>query len=526
MRSLLKFVCAVNFRLKRVMSPASGISLNPGRASLFRNILRGTSLYLLAVIVMRITSLLLLPVSTRYITPAEYGVLDLVDQVGMVLALLLGGGLGSAFSFFYFREEAPEARRRVVGTALAGSLLIGLISGFLGWILAERISIAVFGSPGYALYMRLLFYGMPLSFLLEAVFAWLRTEDKAGVFLLATVARTILVATGTIVLLAKVHLGMIGVLYTTLGSVTVLAIGMTAYCLKVARPTFSASLFLRIMRYSLPLGVGGIAVFVVHFGDRFFLPHYRPLSELGIYGIAYKIAMLISFVYSSFHTYWSAQIFGIVRRDDGEEVVRRIFTYLALTIAFCALGLLVVVKPALRVLTTEAFQGAARIVPLILLAYVVRAISDFFRCFFLVAGRPGADALCNWIGAAVCLGGYFLFIPSYGMWGAATATVLSFLAISVISITWTYRLHPFSIEKKRLLKILVCLGFAVGAYYTVPVDSFALQIVWGMALLGSFPLLLWLLDFSTQAERAMAAAAIGRPARVLRSLVVARSPLG
>jgi O-antigen/teichoic acid export membrane protein len=473
----------------------------PEKRSIFRSILRGTGLYLIALVASRVASILLLPVSTRYLTPGDYGALDLIDQVNIVLSLLLGGGFGLAFSFFYFEDASPESRREVVGTALCGAFLIGFISGAFGFVFARQISIAVFSTDRYANYLRMPFATMPLNFLLEAGFSWLRIEDRVITFVGFTFARILIVSTGTVFLLGHLHLGMLGVLWTTTGSVAILAVVLTLYCVNEAKPRFNGNLLKRILRYSLPLGSSGIAMFFIHFGDRFILPHYRPLSELGLYGLAYKIAMLLSFIYASFHTYWSTQVFEIVRRDDGDMIFSRTFTYVTLVLSFSTLALMVSCRPILGILAAPAFRGAAAIVPLILAAYYMRAVGDYFRCLFLVAKRPAYDAACNWFGAVVCLAGYFLLIPGHGMWGAASATLIAFCVISVISVIGAYKLHRFQIEKARLAKVMTSLAIPTTAYFFFPVVSVAGQIVWGIVLLCSFPLLLLLLRFPTESEK-------------------------
>jgi O-antigen/teichoic acid export membrane protein len=296
------------------------------------------------------------------------------------------------------------------------------------------------------------------------------------------------------------RLGVWGVLSTNLSAIGMLAVVLTVYCFRINRFVFEYPLLWRMVKFSVPLGLSGIAMFIIHFGDRFILPHFRPLGDLGIYSIAYKIGMLISVVNGSFQNYWNAQVYQISKREDAEAVVARTFSYLMLILSFCGLGLVVAAKPVLHLLTAKAFWDAAALVPVIVLAYFVRAIGDFYRCVFLVEGRPGYDAACNWIGAGVCLAGYFLLIPRWGIWGAAIATLITFWVIGIISVIWVYRLKPFAVEGARLLKIVVAVAAPLAAYFTVPVSSQAGEIGWCALLLLAYPVLLAMLGFPTSGE--------------------------
>lgn len=485
----------------------------PSARSLFQSILRGSGLYSIALVGQRLAGVILLPIVTRFLTPADYGVLDLLEQVGTVLSLLLGGSFSSALGYFYFKRDSTAARRPVVGSTVMGAAAIGALAALICWPFAAPLSHLVFGDTPAEFYLRIVLLSMPPGFLLEALFGWLRVENRPIVYLIGTFVRVAVTIAGTVALVALLRLRVLGVLYTSLIAILLSALFLAVYCFRAARPVFDARLFVRIARFSAPMGLSGIALFIIHFGDRFILPHYRPFTELGIYVLAYKLGMLIGFIYSSFHIYWNAQVFQIVRRDDAETVFARIFTYVILALSFCGLGLIVSARPILRLLAAPAFQGAAALVPVIVIAYYVRAIGDFFRCLFIVEGRPSYNAVCNWVGAVVCLAGYFTLIPRFGMWGAAIATAATFTVIGVISVVWTYRLKPYRLEFGRLAKIVGAIAAAACLHVLVPASSLPAQIGWAGLSLASFPLALWLLSFPTLGERQTARAALQSLAR-------------
>jgi O-antigen/teichoic acid export membrane protein len=390
-----------------------------------------------------------------------------------------------------------------MGTMFAGSMIIGSIAGGIGWICATAISTLVFKSPDYVPYLRVIFVTLPLSFVLEVGLGWLRVEDRAVAFVQASFFRIGISIIGTLLGVAVLRLRVWGVLSANLTSIGVLAIILTVYCYRAHPFSYEPALLVRMVKFSIPLGLSGIAMFIIHFGDRFIIPQFRPLSDLGIYSIAYKIGMLISAVHGAFQSYWSAQIYQIAKRHDAESVIARTFSYLMLILSFGGLGLIVASKPALHILTARTFWDAALLVPVIVLAYFVRAIGDFFRCLFLVEGRPGYDATCNWVGAGVCLAGYFLLIPRWGIWGAAYATLLTFVVIGVISVIWVHRVRPFSVEGSRLMKIVLAAAVPLTAYFLLPISSLGAQIGWSILLVLAYPLLLAVMRFPTPGEWGM-----------------------
>src|SRR5258708_35849086 len=97
----------------------------PSSRSLFKNILQGTTLYTLAQMGQRLAGILLLPIMTRALAPSDYGIADLLEQIGTVLTLLLCGNFSAGLGYFYFRAQSEDERRRVIGTTVFGALLLG-----------------------------------------------------------------------------------------------------------------------------------------------------------------------------------------------------------------------------------------------------------------------------------------------------------------------------------------------------------------------------------------------------------------
>src|ERR1022692_2596001 len=66
----------------------------------------------------------MLPIYTRYLSPADYGVMELLDVTVNVIGLLAGSRLGQALFYFYFAAEGEEARRTCISTTLLATVLV------------------------------------------------------------------------------------------------------------------------------------------------------------------------------------------------------------------------------------------------------------------------------------------------------------------------------------------------------------------------------------------------------------------
>jgi O-antigen/teichoic acid export membrane protein len=470
--------------------------------SVFRGALQGTGLYSIPLVGQRIASIFLLSIVTRVLSRDDFGMLSLIEQVSSVLSVLLCGTLSSTLGYFYFRKNSKRERAEVVGTAVWGSFLLGAIAGLICWPAMGSLAQYVFRTPSALRYLPVVFVFMPFGYGVEALFVWLRVEDEQSVYVKISLLRIALTVVGIAVLVGVLKMRVMAYMITTLSTTIAVAAILVAYLVRKLRPGMSFSLLVRMLRFSVPLGLSMIAMFVINFGDQFVLRHYRSLAEVGLYALAYKIGMLVSAPYSSFHAYWAAQVYRILGMEDADAVFARLFTYAVLLVSSVALALTLGSEPGLSILVAPQFRTAAPLIPVIACAYALRSVGEFLRCRLLAAGRPGYEPVCTWTGMAVCVALYFILIPRYGMWGGAIATFGTFLLMGVISVVLTYWISPYRVEGARLLKMGSVLAAILILYCAVPVSSLVLRIGWSTILLVLFPAGLWALRFATPGENA------------------------
>ena len=350
-------------------------------------------------------------------------------------------------------------------------------------------------------YLRLHFLWFAPIFLLEALFSWLRVTGRPGMFLAGSLLRLGVTIVGVVTLLAALKLRIWGMLWTTTAAIALTALFLVVYCFRVQRPTFDFRVFGRMAKFGAPVGLSWLTMFIINSGDRFILSQYRIFSDMGLYDLAYKFAILFSATYGSFSQYWSAQVFVVMKRDDSDDVFARLSTYVFLGASFFALALIVASRPALTIFAAPAYRRAADLVPILVAAYYINALSHFLKCLFLAAGRPGYEATVNGIGAVVCLAGYFLLIPTHGIWGAAIATIIAFLVIGAISVVWTYRLCRYRVEGARLVKVAIAGAAGLTLHWTTPHSTLGWQIAAAAISVSAFPLTLLILGFPSSGEK-------------------------
>ena len=104
----------------------------------------------------------------------------------------------------------------------------------------------------------------------------LRTFGQSGKYVRVTLCYLAGTAALNLVLLIVFHWGVTAMLTSSLTGFALAAAYMAWYVLSPIKISLDARLLWRLIRYSIPLGLSGLAVFFVHYGDRIFL---RPRAS-------------------------------------------------------------------------------------------------------------------------------------------------------------------------------------------------------------------------------------------------------
>ena len=218
-----------------------------------------------------------------------------------------------------------------------------------------------------------------------------------------------------------------------------------------------------MIRYAAPLGLSAIGMTILHSGDRFFLQRIVSLDQVGIYALAYKFGMLVAYGHLAFLTYWSSQMFEVVRMPNGDRTYVRICTYFMLVLATTAVVLSVWSAPVIRVMTTPAFQGAIVLGPVIRgrLCHT-RPGGDYSAACSGIHNRPELNAKVTFGAVVATLIAYAVLIPPFRLWGAAVATVLGFLVMDAFAFFEAQKVAHMLSNGRRMV-VIVWRGVAVGA---------------------------------------------------------------
>jgi O-antigen/teichoic acid export membrane protein len=462
-----------------------------------------SSIYLIGDLVRRGLGFLLIPFYTRYLSPADYGTIELIDLFVMISTICIGlGALGDGMVRIAHEEKDSGRKARVIATAFAAAVALGILGMVLGGSLAGVLSVAVFGSSHYAGLIRAAFIAMAFGNLNELGLVYLRLQQRPVFVVVFSLFQLVATVGFNVYFIAWAKMGVWGFVSAKL---VCTGAGAAVLLFVVARevgwrPRWE--FVPRISGFSGPLIVSSGSFFVMHFADRFFLNHYTNLSTVGVYALAYKFGFLVTYLVGQpFGSVWNVSVYGFVGKQEWREQFARVASYLFFLLTLAGVLLSVFCDRAIAFLASPAFAPAATLIPVVVIGYVFREIGDFFRSMLFINKKVMMFGRITVGCALLNLGLDWVLIPRYQALGAAWATALTWAVYMVACWLPAQQEHqlPFSMGSFARLGTLALSVIAIAPFLH------RLPAMWqwggGSAVIASYLTSIWLMGYFTSAER-------------------------
>jgi len=444
--------------------------------------------YLTMTAAEKAASILVFPLTTRVLTPADYGVMLLISNVTAIINLLFAYSLVQSLPTLFSHASSESERRAAFTTVIVSVLAV---------LLAFYAAMALLSNEMSAFFLQTPAYGMAIKAGALSFFA------GACAISLAMVAR--LLERHTLYLAAQLPALLLQVAITVTlfftGALTV----TTQYISTAVAGLLSATIYIVTLRHWLSgrfeteklASAGRIgmqmlpwqaAMLLTMNSAAFFLTRSGHLDEAGLLLAATSAAALLLAVSGGFSNVWTP--FVLLRKDqpDLPQMQVRIFSLYssALLMAAAALGLFS--HELFFVLAGPAFREGYRFVPALVLAFSILSFADCFAQGLQARNRTVHYAWIGLTASAVFVITALGLARGLGAWGIITAMIAAFSVMLVLLQIVSARLMPVAYPWTRhALMWAVAIGVVSAA---LPLDigwgNAAIKLA-GLVLIGGLP---------------------------------------
>ncbi len=377
--------------------------------------------------------------------------------------------LSFGFETAYFRFSAEDGNeKRTFNTSFWFLFSTSTIFLALCYLFNQPIAdyLGYHDNPEYIRWFALIAF---FDNLLVIPFAWLRFHNKPIKYSAVRVVQAIFQAVFTAALFFWIpesisrSMGLDqNVAYPFFSNLAGSALGfllLLPIILKV-RFQFLTSLFGRMIKYSFPLMLAGLAFMVNENFDKSIQRKYISDELAGAYGGCYKLAVLMTLFVTAYRMGIEPFFFKQMDKGDAKKTYAKVAEYFAFFACTVALGIIANISWLKAVfIPNKSYWIAIDIIPIIVIANLCFGIYYNFSTWYKVTDRTGVGTVISWLGAGINIVLNLLALNYYhSMIGSAWATFGAYIMMMIVSYLLGQRYYPIPYRMKKMSFFLILLG--------------------------------------------------------------------
>lgn len=406
------------------------------------NIGRFSGGYFLTTLVNQSLPFLILPILTRYLTPAEYGMLSLFTLYLLLSNSLSGVSIPAVVSKNFF-SESKEYTAEVIGNSIVINVVLSFITMLLAAVLyyffADELEVPLewlllipLGSLSFVIFniglnvMKLnrmvwtfskhlignTAFNIGLSLLLIIVFIWGWQGRAAGILLSYFLSA----------LISFYFLRRNGYISFKLSKV----------------------LMREVLRVVLPLIPNSVQSVVISQVGIFFIQFYFTKDLLGVYAIGYQIAFVVKLLIMTIGMSWTPFLYEQISKSNGFNRLNMARNMLGLYLLLIG-GLLFVNLVSgfvLRVMTTPEFFPAHEFILPLTIGFVFHGMYAFIMPILIRNNQQKFISVTSFINMILMLVLNIGLVKIYGYMGVAYAFAVTYFAMFIMLFWKANKVQP------------------------------------------------------------------------------------
>ena len=438
-----------------------------------KSLAKDTAIYGLSSIVGRFLNYLLVPLYTAKLSAASggYGVItNMYAYTALILVILT---FGMETTFFRFSNKEGEDPQKVYSTILTAVGFTAVVFVALVFTFISPLA-DVMGYAEHPSYIWVMAMTVAIDAFQCIPFAYLRHKKKAIKFAalkMLFIVMNILLNIVFFVALPALYTSYpdeIGKIYDpTIGAgyafyINLACTASITFCfykeLTGFRYVFDRELMKRMFSYSWPILILGIAGILNQTADKILFPYIykgeNAHEQLGIYGAASKIAMIMAMITQAFRYAYEPFVFGKSKDKDNRETYAKAMKFF---IIFTLLAFLTVVGylDILKHIIGQDYWSGLKVVPIVMAAEIMMGIYFNLSFWYKLIDKTIWGAWFSGIGCAVLIIVNVVFVPQYGYMACAWAGFAGYATAMTLSYFVGQKYYPIKYDLAGIGKYVV-----------------------------------------------------------------------
>jgi len=436
--------------------------------SFLKSIGKDIIIYGTGSILFKLVPIIMIPIYTKIFSPSEYGILDLIISISLLISVLGLLQLESALARFYYDYSGKQSKKILISTVFWAILLCSSVIALIFILLSTSVSNLFFNSGSYrnpiiAASISVILYNI------NALFSVIiRFEKKPTLFLVISTIQMVFTLAISYYSVVVLHVGIIGALLGQIaGLISAILIYFFLYHNYFAF-AWHKSLLKDLLRYSLPI-VPSIGMnWINNYLSRFILLFYTTTFEMGLLSTALKCVAVFALFERTFNMVWTPFLYKTLEKENHKEIIA--YSYSSCMVILLPLTLIFILfaSDVLRLLVDQIYWKSLEIVSFLGLAASLSILTNVVSIGPHIIKRPYYITIVNSISVIINLLSLVILVPLTGILGAAISSLITNTFFLVSSWLLTERVYPLVFKKLLFIFAFLYLVLVSGYNYLYP----------------------------------------------------------
>ncbi len=407
----------------------------------------------IAQILTNVRGFILLPILTKTLGAADYGIWAQLSITINFLIPLTSLGLPNALIRFLPTSKKAQDMQEQIWSSVFFTLGVSAATGLLLLFLMNPLQHVIQIPPPFIIFLSSLLVIQSLNNISSGIIQAFQEAKKLSAFIILSPVADILLVSVAVLADYGLYGAVIALLCAKLFILSLLSF------LVVQKVGFLIPNFSRIKEYlhfSIPAMAGSFSYRVVQVSDQYIIGAFWGILFVGYYAPAYSLGLMLNMLTLPVGMILPPLLAKLFSQNNSLEIQKYLgytMKYMLLLVIPATFGLSLLSKQLLEILSTrEISLNAYMVVPLVAISFLFFAAQGVFVQVLYLFKKTSVIGTIWFLGALLNLGSNFIFIPKFGLLGAAFTTLLAYLF--VFGATWFFssKYLSFAIEWKTLLK--------------------------------------------------------------------------
>jgi O-antigen/teichoic acid export membrane protein len=423
-----------------------------------------------------------IPIFTRILTPKDYGVLALAMIYAIIMNGIVNFGLLTVFERNYFQYRGNPRKLAQLFYSTITFIIINFVFLYcLTYLFKKNISTFLTGSNQYDIliltaFAAQFFSGTILNFFL----AYFKNAEKAKTHTKYQIANSLLNMIISIILVAYVRVGIIGIIISQLITGLLLFLILLYSFVKELHFSLNKKILFESLKISYPLVPGAFVKVISMQFDKYMIGLLATIGGVGVYHIGKTISDPIFTFMTAIENVFNPQVYQRMfghSKQRSESIGKYLTPFLYFSI-FVALSIALFSEELLTILTPTSYHGAIPIVGILSMYIGFLFFGKTSSLQLLYVKKTNITLVLTFLTLGLNIGLNIPFIMMFGVIGAAWATMLAGLISGTIRLLIAQHYYKIGYEWTKIISIMGT--FFIGSIIIVSMNLLDIQYLWSI----------------------------------------------